>query len=80
VITVTLHNSDNGLTSTTLIPSEHGPALRSAINEIRNELGERASGAHKYPKEEALTQAIAAVGQLAACVNTVVPIDHPKYL
>ena len=43
----------------------NGPALRSAIAEIRNELGERASGAHAFYKEDAIVRAINALGQLA---------------
>jgi len=61
------------------IPSEFGPALRSAVNEMRNELGERAAGAYQYQKEDALTRAIAAVGALAAAINQVIPKEDPDY-
>jgi hypothetical protein len=61
------------------IPSALGPALRSAIEELRNELGERAAGAHKYDKEDAITRAITAVGTLAATINAVIPEGDPAY-
>lgn len=70
----------HGKTITADIPTSQAPALRSAIDEIRNEVGGRASGAHKYHKEDALTRAVDAVGRLAAALNYVVPEDDPDYV
>jgi len=61
------------------IPDEFAPALRSFVEEMRNELGERLSGIHRYEKEDALTRAMAAVGPLAALVNAVIPDGDPDY-
>jgi hypothetical protein len=61
------------------IPVAHGPALRSALREIRNELGERASGAFQYDKEDAITRAISALGQVASVVNKVIPEEDSHY-
>jgi hypothetical protein len=79
MLTATFRDTATGIESTALIPAEHAPALRSSINEIRNELGERVSGAHKWPKEEALTRAVSAMGNLAAALNYVIPGDDPDY-
>jgi len=62
-----------------MIPDAHGPAFRSAIEEIRNELGERLAGAHKYEKEDALTKAASAVGAFAGILNSVVPEGDKDY-
>lgn len=69
----------DGRVSTAEIPDVNGPALRSAIAEIRNELGERASGAHAFYKEDAIVRAINALGQLAAALNVVIPVEDPDY-
>lgn len=69
----------DGRTREAEIPDEHGPALRSAINEHRNELGERLAGAHKFDKEDALTRAVSSFGQLAAAINAVIPKEDPDY-
>lgn len=66
-------------TITANIPSSQAPAFRSALDEMRNELGGRASGAHKYAKEDALTRAVASVGQFAAALNYVIPEGDPNY-
>ena len=68
---------DDGAWAT--IPDEHGPALRSAIAEIRNELGERASGAHSYDKEDAIVRAISALAALASAINAVITEEDPHY-
>jgi hypothetical protein len=64
---------------TTEIPSEFGPALRSALEDLSNILGERLVGVHKFEREDALTFAVAALGPLRAAVNQVVPEGHPDY-
>lgn len=69
----------NGSTATAEIPSENGPALRSALSEIRNEVGERLAGSHRFAKEYALTRASSSLGAVAAAVNQVIPNEDPDY-
>lgn len=61
------------------IPSEHGPALRSAIAEIRNELADRVTGSYRTKREAALTRALAAVSALAGGINKVVRKEDLDY-
>lgn len=79
MIRVTVLDTQTAAHATADIPAEHAGALRSAVNEIRNELGERVSGAHKFKKEHALTRAVSAVGRLAATINLVIPQEDPDY-
>lgn len=79
MIVITVFNNDTGKEDSAEIPAEHAPALRSAINEIRNELGGRNEGAHKFKKEHSLTRASSAMGRLAAAINTVITEDDPDY-
>lgn len=71
--------TQDGFTQTAVILPENGPALRSAIAEIRNELGGRLSGSHRFPKEAALTRAVSALGALAAAINAVIPEEDADY-
>lgn len=64
---------------TTEIPDEFAPAFRSFVEEMRNELGERLSGIHRYEKEDALTRAMAAVGAFAALINAIIPEGDKDY-
>lgn len=68
------------ITFTVSIPDEQGPALRSAIQEIRNEVGDRLVGSHKFNKEAALTLAATALGTLAAAINAQVPTEDKHYV
>ena len=61
------------------IPDAFGPAFRSFVEEMRNELGERLAGIHRYEREDALTRAMAAVGPFAATVNAIIPKGDPDY-
>jgi hypothetical protein len=61
------------------IPVEHAPALRSAIAELRNLLGERSKGTFLFKKEHALSRAIAALGSLAAPLNHVIAEEDRDY-
>ena len=61
------------------IPSIFGPALRSAMEDITNEIGGRLEGIHKYEKEDALTEAAIATNALRAAVNQVVPVGHEDH-
>lgn len=70
---------EEGRKVTTEIPSEQGPALRSALAEIRNEVGARLEGSFTFAKEFALTRAVSALGALAAAVNDVIPTEDVDY-
>lgn len=59
---------------------EHAPALRSAIEEISNEVGGRLEGLHRYSKEHALTKAAVALGTLRAAICKVVAAGDPTYV
>lgn len=55
------------------------PALKSAVEEISNEIGGRLEGPHSFDREEALSDAAMALGALRAAVNAIVPAGHPHY-
>lgn len=61
------------------IQGEHLSALRSAIEDIRDQIGTRLLSPAPYDVEAALTRAAAAVGALAAFVNALVPAGDPHY-
>jgi hypothetical protein len=79
VIQATFTDTTTGQSATADIPSEHGPSLRSAVNEIRNTLGGRVEGAFSFKKEHSLTKAGSAMGRMAAALNLVIPEDDPDY-
>ena len=79
MIILTLQDTQTGAQAEATIPAEHGPSFRSAIAEIRNEIGGRAEGLHKFKKEHSITRALSAVGQFAAAVNHVITEDDPDY-
>lgn len=55
------------------------PALRSALQEIRDEIGGRLVGPHRFAREHALTRATIALGAVAAEVNRLAPKGDPDY-
>jgi hypothetical protein len=61
------------------VADEHAPALRSALDELRNIVGGRLEGVHPFAREDALTRAAVAVGDLAAGFNAVIPAGDPDY-
>ena len=61
------------------IPDAHAPAFRSAIEEIRNEIGGRLEGMFPYDKEKALTAASISLGAFAGALNQVVTKEDPNY-
>lgn len=61
------------------IPVEIAPAFRSAVDEISNELGERLEGPHSFDREEAITDAVMALGALRAAFFSRVPAGHPRW-
>lgn len=79
MIKVSFEDTLTGKTATADIASEHGPSMRSAINEMRNELGGRVEGAFAFKKEHALTRAVTAVGRMAAALNLVIAEGDPDY-
>lgn len=67
------------ITITFTVEHAHGPALRSAVDEIRSLVGTRLESSHKYAREDALTLAACALGRLHAAVCAQVPRDDPRY-
>lgn len=67
------------LTLSFQIPDEFGPAFRAAVDEMRNALGERLTGAHDFEKERAVTHASSAFASLARAVNAQVPRPAEEY-
>lgn len=61
------------------IHDETAPALRSAIDELKSELGERLRGPHSWAREQALTDAVRAVSVLFAAICKVVPDKDPYF-
>lgn len=77
MLTITLVHY--GKSATVNIPTCQAPSLRSAVDEIRDELGGRASGAHQYNREDSITRAVDAIGKLSSAINYVVPEGDPDY-
>lgn len=75
MLTIQIIDNEGGLSAIAEIPAAHAPAFRSAVTELRNELGERVAGAHRYGKEAALTRAVSGVGNFAGAVNRVIKRD-----
>jgi hypothetical protein len=65
--------------ATANIATEHAPAFRSAVDEIRGEIGGRLEGKFAFATEQALTDASVAVSAFAAAVNQVVPQGDVHY-
>jgi hypothetical protein len=79
VIKLTVEDTLSGASAQADIPSEFGPALRSALEDLSNILGERLVGVHKFEREDSITFAVTALGPLRAAVNQVVPQGDPNY-
>jgi hypothetical protein len=77
MLTITITNGR--MTTSATIADEHAPALRSALDEIRNELGGRLEGNFEFAKEAALTNASIALGNLAGALNRIVPEGDASY-
>jgi hypothetical protein len=62
------------------VPDEHGPTLRSAVEELRNRIGTRIeNNIYLHPVELSLTRAASVVGIMAAAVNAKVEDEDPDY-
>lgn len=61
------------------IPEEQLPALRSALQELRDELADRISARYVYEREAPYTRAIIALGELAAKLNELIPEGDPMF-
>lgn len=59
--------------------TKFAPATRSAIDEIRSELGGRLEGKFAFATEQALTDAVVGVGAIASAINTVIPQGDAHY-
>lgn len=70
---------DAKITFTFSVYRDHAPALRSAIDEISNDIGGRLTGSHKFAKEGALTDAAIALAVLRKEVFSKVAEGDPNY-
>lgn len=61
------------------VHAEHASALRSVIDEISQELGERVVGPHSYAREASLTNALVVLGTLRAAVNAKIARGDENY-
>lgn len=61
------------------IPDSHGPAFKSAVDEMSDTLGTRLESQHRFDKEEALTHAAASFGVLRAAVSEQVAEGNRYY-
>lgn len=59
---------------------EFAPALRSAIDELSTILGSRATGSHRFSKEQAITDAIISVAALRVAVFAAISAGDPNYV
>lgn len=59
------------------IHEAHGPALRSVVEELSVTVANRAEQPQAYPVEQAVTEALVAVGALRKAVCAAVPAGHP---
>jgi hypothetical protein len=67
------------VTTTIRIEGELATAFKSAIDELNTTLASRVTVPMGYPREDAVTKALAAVGAFRALVNTVVKTGNANY-
>ena len=79
MLRITIERESKDAPVTVTMPEEYGPALRSALDDLRNQLGERLCGLHPFPREAALTRASVAVSQLSAGIAKAVPHEETHY-
>lgn len=79
MLTIQIIDHERGVSKIAEIPTEQAPAFRAAIQEVRDELGDRISARYKYDHEAAWTRGIMALGAFAAALNVVVPVADPKF-
>lgn len=81
LVRVNRHDPETGMKRITFeVADIHAPALRSAIEEISNEVGGRLTGQHAFAKEQALTDAAIGLGTLRKAINKVVGAGDPNYV
>lgn len=61
------------------IPDAHGPAFRSAVDDLSAIVAKWAEGQYSYPVEDAIEGALNAVGALRAAVYAKVRAPDPYY-
>lgn len=61
------------------VHDEHAPAFRSAVEEMANELGGRVEGMHSFAQEQALTDALIAIGALKTETFRRIPKGDPHF-
>lgn len=74
-----LTREDEILEITFTVRRGDAPALKSALDEIRGEVGGRLEGMHLFAKEAALTNAARALGRLYHAVHRLVPTGDAYY-
>jgi hypothetical protein len=79
VITIQIIDHTTGRSAIAEIPSMQAPALRSALQEVRDELADRISARYVYEREAPYTRAITALGTFAAAFNKLVPKGDPDF-
>ena len=67
-------------TFTFTVPGAFASALKSAVDELSERIGQRLEGPSAYDTEQALTHAAAAVGQLRAAINAQVKAGSRHYV
>lgn len=68
------------VTITFTVPREIAPALKSAIEEKSNLVGEKLEGIALFAVEDARTRAARALGVLRAAITAQVPEGDPDYV
>ncbi len=58
------------------LPHSHGPALRTAIQFLSDEIASKVTSSRNSRHDQALTEALVAVGALRAAVCQVFATDH----
>lgn len=62
------------------VSAEVAPALRSAIEEISNDIGGRLTGSYRHSREQALTDAAIGLAALRKALFAVVPAGDVNYV
>ena len=61
------------------VPEFAAPAVRSAIEDISNQIGARLEGTHSNSNTQALTDAAIGLGRLRAALTKAIPKASPYY-
>jgi hypothetical protein len=62
------------------VPDEHGPTLRSVVEEMSNQVGQAIEeNIYLFGKENSLTVAAAVLGKMRAAVNAKIDCEDPDF-